>query len=288
MVKIFLKNMLIKYNCITYFTSFISEKSHTRCAFINPIIKTMIHAIELKDLRNPEYLQFISDALTLVEKNDPTVLKVEPQTTNLQAKYQECDALFKLPLANERTEGLTVLDGKRDKALGGISFVVKGYINHYEPEYAAAADRVYKNIRQYGKSIQNQSLQAESATITNMTKDWDASPSLTADITLLQLKAWKDYLISTNNDFITLYNQRTEDYGAEPTDNLLGKRTETNAAYYKLVEMLEARKLTDEAISYDKVFSDLNASIDQYNTLINNRRARNKKNKDDDGENPTV
>ncbi len=87
---------------------------------------------------------------------------------------------------------------------------------------------------------------------------------------------------------ITLYNQRNEDYGAEPTDNLLGKRTETNAAYYKLVEMLEARKLTDEAISYDKVFSDLNASIDQYSTLINNRRARNKKNKDDDGENPTV
>ena len=248
----------------------------------------MIHAIELKNLRNPEYLQFISDALTLVEKNDPAVLKVTTQTTNLRLKYEECDALFKLPLANERTEGLTILDGKRDKALGGISFVVKGYMNHFVPEYAAAADRVYKNIRQYGKSIQNQSLQAESATITNMTKDWNASPSLTADIELLQLKEWKDYLISTNNEFIALYNQRTEDYGAEPTDNLLAKRVETNAAYYKLVEMLEARKLVDEAISYDKVFNDLNASIDQYNTLINNRRARNKKNKDDDGEDPTV
>jgi len=211
----------------------------------------MINAIELKDLRNPEYLQFIADKLALVEKNDPAVLQLEPQMTILRLKYEECDALFKLPLANERTEGLTILDGKRDKALGGISFVVKGYMNHYVPEYAAAANRLYKNIRQYGKSIQNQSLQAESATITNMIKDWDASAALTADIELLQLKDWKNYLTSTNNDFIALYNQRTQDYGAEPTDNLLGKRAETNAAYYKLVEMLEARKLTNETVSYN-------------------------------------
>lgn len=288
MAKTSSKKILIKNDCIINFTIFITEKSHTRCVFINPIFETMIHAIELKDLRNPEYLQFISDALTLVENNDPAILKVERQMTDLQAKYDECDALFKLPLANERTEGLTILDGKRDKALGGISYVVKGYMNHYEPEMAAAADRVYRNIRQYGKSIQNQSLQAESATITNMIKDWDTNPSLTADIELLQLKEWKDYLSTTNNDFIALYSQRTQDYGSEPTDNLLGKRTETNATYYKLVEMLEARQLTNESISYDKVFGDLNASIDQYNTLINNRRARNKKNKDDDAEDPML
>ena len=71
-----------------------------RCVFINPIFETMIHAIELKDLRNPEYLQFISDTLALVENNDPAILKVERQMTDLQAKYDECDALFKLPLAN--------------------------------------------------------------------------------------------------------------------------------------------------------------------------------------------
>ena len=288
MAKTSSKKILIKNDCIKNFTIFITEKSHTRCVFSNPIFETMIHAIELKDLRNAEYLQFISDALTLVGENNPANLKVEPQMSNLQAKYDECDALFKLPLANERTEGLTILDGKRDRALGGISYVVKGYMNHYEPEMAAAADRVYKNIRQYGKSIQNQSLQAESATITNMIKDWDTNPALTADIELLQLKEWKDYLSTTNNDFIALYSQRTQDYGSEPTDNLLGKRTETNATYYKLVEMLEARQLTNESISYDKVFGDLNASIDQYNTLINNRRARNKKNKDDDAEDPML
>ena len=288
MAKTSSKKILIKNDCIINFTIFITEKSHTRCVFINPIFETMIHAIELKDLRNPEYLQFISDTLALVENNDPAILMVERQMADLQAKYDECDALFKLPLANERTEGLTILDGKRDTALGGISYVVKGYMNHYEPEMAAAADRVYRNIRQYGKSIQNQSLQAESATITNMTKDWETNPSLTADIELLQLKEWKDYLSTTNNDFIALYSQRTQDYGSEPTDNLLGKRTEINATYYKLVEMLEARQLTNESISYDKVFGDLNASIDQYNTLINNRRARNKKNKDDDAEDPML
>ena len=54
------------------------------------------------------------------------------------------------------------------------------------------------------------------------------------------------------------------------------------------VALLEARQLTNESISYDKVFGDLNASIDQYNTLINNRRARNKKNKDDDAEDPML
>ena len=71
--------MLIKNDCIINFTIFITEKSHMRCVFSNPIFETMIHAIELKDLRNPEYLQFISDTLALVENNDPAILMVERQ-----------------------------------------------------------------------------------------------------------------------------------------------------------------------------------------------------------------
>lgn len=241
----------------------------------------MIEAIDLKKLRNPEYLQFMADALGHVQNNNPATLQIEPQYEALRAKYAESDELFKLPLANERTKGLSTLDGKRDKALTGISLVVTGYLNHFDPAYATAADRLNRNIKLYGEQIYRQSYQAQSATLTSMINDWDTNSDLADAIDLLGLKEWKDNMARNNNDFIDLYNQRTQDYGNEPTYNLLSKRAETNTAYYALIAMLEARKLIANNSSYDRVFGELNASINQYNTLLNNRSGRNNDNEEE-------
>lgn len=53
-------------------------------------------------LRNAEYLQFLLFIIKLVENNAPAVLQLEAQLQALILRYNEFDALFKLPQNNEK------------------------------------------------------------------------------------------------------------------------------------------------------------------------------------------
>jgi hypothetical protein len=56
-------------------------------------------------------------------------------------------------------------------------------------------------------------------------------------------------------------------------ENLKSKREETNQVYYELRNRIDALHLLEETAPspYTTVINQLNALIDQYNTLLNNR-----------------
>ena len=232
----------------------------------------MINAINLQKLRNAEFLQFLSYVIDILEDNDPAVLKVVPQFQALQTQYAGCDTLFKLPPGSNLTDALAAADAKRDDILAGLSQLISGYCNHFDPDHKAATLLLDQNISKYGSKIYQLNYQAESSTIKSLVGDWETDPQLSAASTLLGLNSWKQELSNANNQFIALYTQRTQEYGAQPTDTLWAKRKEANAAYTNLVKYLEAHATLDTTNAYGKVFGELNALIDQYNTLLNGRR----------------
>ena len=81
----------------------------------------MIQSIDLPKLRNAEYLQFQKDIVAIVERNNPTTLKVTTKLNDLKTKTTELDILFKKILASENTQILVDLDARRDNAINGIS-----------------------------------------------------------------------------------------------------------------------------------------------------------------------
>ncbi|WP_163444398.1 hypothetical protein [Flavobacterium columnare] len=87
----------------------------------------MINAIDLVKLRNAEYLQFMKDFVTIVERNDPNALNVTAKLADLQTKVGEMDTLFKKMLANENTTTLLNIDKRRDDCINGLFYVVQGY-----------------------------------------------------------------------------------------------------------------------------------------------------------------
>jgi len=83
-------------------------------------------------------------------------------------------------------------------------------------------------------------------------------------------------VLKTANDlFDTKYLARTQEYGDASPENILSKRVETNAAYYDLKSFLESFSVVQPSTENTKTINQLNALIDQYNTVLNNRIANN-------------
>lgn len=79
-----------------------------------------MNAIELKLLRNAEYLQYVKDYLGIINLNNPTQLGIEAKLSAFNNKITELEALYKKALASEKTQELLTLDERRDDAINGI------------------------------------------------------------------------------------------------------------------------------------------------------------------------
>ena len=236
----------------------------------------MINAISLRLLRNAEFLQFLDFIIRSVENNNPATLKVEVKLLALKNLYDQLDDIFKIPKDNLLSKELLELDYKRDRAIIGISQTVSANLNYFEQDKVNAAQLLDRNIKNYGAQIYSMNYQAESSTISSMLKDWELEPTLKDAIILLGLTAWKEELKNKNNDFITIYYDRNQEYGAETTDKIKQKRLDANTAYYNLTRLINAYATIDNTREYQKVIGEINALIESYNTLLASRKGKKK------------
>ncbi len=192
------------------------------------------------------------------------------------------DALFILPRESGLTADVVAQDTRRDTNLRGLTQVIRGYLNHFDPAFRNAALLLDKNIRLYGPQVYNQNYQSESNSITNMTADWQETTALAEALELLGLREWGNELRTSNDAFIELYVLRTQEFGARTKDKLRDKRLEIDAAYLQLVTVLNARATLDEGNTYITVINELNALIDQTQATLHNRQARGDNDEEDD------
>lgn len=231
----------------------------------------MINAIDLVRLRNGEFLQFGTNVSDLVESNNPKGLNVEVQHAVFKTKVNETAALFNTERSSAITQELILLDERRDRAITGITAVIDGYCSHYVTKTVQAANLLANDLKLFGVGIARQNFQAETASINGIINDWETKAELIAALETLGLTTWKEELKTANQLFDQKYLARTKEYSAANPDTLKSKREETMIAYYELRKFLEAYATIQSTAGYKKVISELNALIDQYNTLINGR-----------------
>ncbi len=234
----------------------------------------MIHSIHLASLRNAEYLQFITDIVTLIQKHDPATLLIQLSFQELQAKQQELSTLFKKQQSSELTEEIELLDKERDQALKGIFAIIKGYVHHYDAKVQSASEVLQEHLKHYGNQIIRQSYQAETATVHNIISGWEENETLSQALASLNLTTWKDHLKEKNTQFSQKYIDRTQEYGQASPENIKTKRNETNAVYYQLKKIAEAHAVITPNAAYENLFNDLNALITQYNHVLKLRQTR--------------
>ena len=231
----------------------------------------MLNAIDLRTLRNGEFVQFGADFYGLINANNPVALIIEPQLLTFKASLDEVTRLFKLERTSPVTQELILLDERRDRAITGISGVIYSYCYHFDAATADAANALATNLKLYGAGIARLNFPTESATITAIINDWETKPKLLEAITKLGLGAWVAELKAANQLFGQKYLERTQEYGAANPDTLRAKREETLVAYYELRKFIDAYAVINPSAAYDKLIKELNALIDQYNGLLSSR-----------------
>jgi Family of unknown function (DUF6261) len=229
----------------------------------------MITGITLNNMRNAEFIQFIKNCLAITQSNDPAILNVQVQHDDLLHMLVLLEGLFVTEQGSAVTEEVSALDLRRDRAISGFSLLVNAYTYYFDPVIAKHAETLNRQIAQYGGGIARENYQAESAIIDNLLADLNSKPELGTAITALHLKDWKNELEAANTAFNDAYLVRTKQLGAATKDRLLAKRQETNEAYYKLRDFINSYyTINNGAAPYGKTTDELNALIDQYNTMM--------------------
>ena len=233
-----------------------------------------MNAIELRLLRNAEYLQYVKDYSNIISLNNVSTLNIQAKYDAFNVKITELEALFKKSLASDKTQELVLLDEKRDNALNGIYYFLLAHSYHYETDKKEKAQLLLSSITLYGSGISRLNYQAETSTLNNLIRDWENKAELTAAIAQFGLQNWVNELKTSNEEFNNKYLSRTQEYGDANPETIKTKREETNNAYYALRDRIGALHLLVEVepSPYTTVINQLNALTDQYNVLLVNRK----------------
>jgi tRNA A37 threonylcarbamoyladenosine modification protein TsaB len=233
----------------------------------------MLTALNLPNLRNAEFLEFGTLFSGLVVANNPVVLNVAAQNSAFKSKLDEMAGLFKLEKVSPATQELVLLDERRDRAMNGLVALINGYCYHYDAATLQAANLLTENLNLYGVGIARLNTQAETSVLNGILNDWEGQPRLATAIATLGLSNWAAELKTANQLFEQKYLQRTQEYGAANPVTLRKKREETYITYYELRKFIEANSVINPSAAIEKLISELNALIDQYNELLGNRSA---------------
>jgi len=233
----------------------------------------MINEINLRRLRNAEYIQFLKNVVEIVVDNDPTTLNVVEKLTALQGELSGLETLFKLNKSSQLSPEIVALDLRRDRAISGLRSIIKGYTMHFNPDFVAAAKRLDASFDLYGNGIVRQNYQAETAIINGLLNDWTIKPELSDSVLLLGLNAWRDELKTSNDLFDATYVDRAKEHGTKTTDSVTTERAETTEAYNDLKKRIEAANTMNSTPAHTKTMNELNGIIDNYNTLLANRNS---------------
>ncbi|WP_263601600.1 DUF6261 family protein [Chryseobacterium sp. PET-29] len=230
--------------------------------------------IDLPKLRNAEYLQYVKDFSGIIALNNPATLQIDAKLSAFNARISELENLYKKALANEKTQDLLLLAERRDNAINGIYYFLLGHSYHFEADKKQKAQLLLDNMALYGSGISRLNYQAETATLDNLTRDWENKPELIDAVASFNLSAWINEMKTANDLFNTKYLSRTQEYGDANPETIKSKREEVNAAYYALRDRIDALHLLVETppSPYVTIINQLNALTDQYNVLLVNRK----------------
>ena len=197
---------------------------------------------------------------------------MQVQYDAVQAMLTALEAIFITEQGSAITADVSAQDARRDRAITGFALMVNALTYHFNPDTAKQAEMLKKLFEKYGSSIARENYQAETAIIDNLNADLTDKPEMAAAIAALQLTDWQKEMQTANAAFDAAYLLRTQQLGAASKDTLFAKRQQTNEAYYKLRNYIDSFFTINEgAAPYGKTTNELNALIDQYNTMMAGR-----------------
>ncbi|MDR2882890.1 MAG: DUF6261 family protein [Alistipes sp.] len=227
--------------------------------------------IKLHSLQNAEHFEFHADVLAEIGKTTPAALKSVEQCAEYAAAFRREDGIMKQIRADALTAEIATADHARDVTFHGLTAAWEAAMHHFDPATAAAAHRLEPVFRTYGNAA-SEALAKESADIFNLLQE--LAEKHTVDVETLELVPWIAELDRRNVAVETLMRRRYGEQAERPAGSLREARLEVDAAFYTVVDRVEALSLVEGGAVYDGFIARVNAIIERAMGILAARRGR--------------
>ena len=237
----------------------------------------MIRKPHFYNFRLSELIQFLYDVISIFKKHNPELLEINGEVTDLEAKTQSLDKVYKFEKGSKITEEIIRLDQVRDKYLVGIHSCLDGFTRHFDAAFCAAASLLLRNLNLYGANPAKLNYQAETSTINSIVESWTKTNDLSLALGTLNFTNWVAELKNVNDQFNSRFIARVQETGLKPEESSIELRRTAISGYRVLEENTDARSVLSKDDTYKGLINDLNALIDNYNRLVSSRSGSSEK-----------
>ena len=229
-----------------------------------------ISKITPEQLDNGSHFMFMSDAhgTAVADANIMQKSNLAPLVTALGQALQKEDECLKLSQKLFTTDQIKELDKTRDKLYQGYKTIVETYLEFTLKAETEAAKYLNQHIIDYGIDPRD-NRQRESGLLLNFTADLqgkyaDYVQTLHLTDYVAQIKLYNDQLIEAPST-------RTKERSQMTTGVLAEARVQTDAAYRRLMEMVNALALVEGDAPYAAYIDYMNALIKEYKQTVLNQ-----------------
>jgi hypothetical protein len=223
--------------------------------------------IKLERLRNESHLQYLQISFLALISNYPAIVNI---VAALMGEFQRTvyleATLVDAEKSSEYTKKLAKADKRRDKAVSGMSRVIKAALSYFDQAVADAAERLELRLKAFRTAIRNKPYEEESAAVRILLNDLVTTHA--SDVAALNIKGWVDELAAAEVEFDDLFRNRRDELASRPQENLRDVREKADTIYRNMITLIEAFGALNGYEILGEFITKLNVDIKYFNEHI--------------------
>jgi len=220
----------------------------------------VINAVNLGRLRNAEHAYLNENLDLIIIEVGLDFLPFEEMYPHFKMALNNELEAFAIITRSDRTEEIFDEDRRRDRTFIGFKDSVKGFRNHYAPEFQKAAKPLWNLIKHYG-NVPHKAYGAEYMYIKDLIVELQR-PEMEAALETLSLTGWVAELNQADVRFQQLMLARHCETTEKTTHRMKTARKETDKYYRAIVEIANHKALIgDVSPKLQHFITELNSVI---------------------------
>lgn len=235
-----------------------------------------IESMSLRELRNNEHFQFMTDVDTLITTCQSGELGIDALYPSFKEMLNAEDAAMRIEQGSSKSKTLEEVDKERDDTWFAISTKIKANLKSPVVVEMKSAEALKRIIDLYG-DVRTLTYNEESAAVTNLVSDL-LKPENASHLSNTGISVWVPELKSRNEQFQVLFNERNSELANRESGNVRAARKQSDSIYEQIVERINASIVMGLAKPVtDGFVKELNEKIGYYKTTLAIRAGNNKK-----------
>ena len=232
----------------------------------------MITTAQLFNYRIKEFLQFVHNALMIVNQHSPDKLRVKAQYQALSNRYRQLESTYQRDADHALTQELRRLDAARDQAVVCLRMISEGYTRHHRASHRLAGQQILDCIDKYGTRLYNLNHNAETVALKKIVADLRADSTGPEALQLLHLEDTVDEMQRANQEFERQFVRHLQLAKLAEGPRMRDLVKQTAEAYRTLVEHVAAHALLAPSSEYTLFVHHFNENVEHFNQIVARRR----------------